>query len=154
MRKRPKMPGLTRFCSKAICATESGFNPDSINPEQDFTLGGVSYTQNNSAGRSLLVQWIKAGNDPASIGLNPSCGLAQVRVGNAKKFISGLDAWDLFDPATGLEAGAYALADMGATLDTADMYNVGPWYELGAGRSQCSVSSACRNVLRAISGDF
>jgi hypothetical protein len=117
--------GIDPVLLKAICAEESNFNPDSINPESDFTLGGVHYGVNDRAGRNLLVQWIKAGNDPASIGLNPSCGIAQVRVGNAKKYITGLDAWDLFDPATCLEAAAYLIRDDGTTYDTADMYNVG-----------------------------
>jgi hypothetical protein len=117
--------GIDPVLLKAICAEESGFNPDSINPESDFTLNGVSYTQNDPAGRRLLVAWIKQGNDPASIGLNPSCGIAQVRVSNAKKFIAGLSPWDLFDAGTCLEAAAYLIADDGTTVDTADIYNVG-----------------------------
>ena len=117
--------GVDPVLLKSLCAEESGFNPNSINPEKDFTLDGVSYGQNDPTGRKALVAWMKDGNDPATIGLNPSCGIAQVRVGNAKQFISGLDPWDLFDPATCLEAAAYLMADMGITLDTADMYNVG-----------------------------
>ncbi len=120
-----KAAGVDPVLLKSICAVESGFNPDSINPEQGFTLNGVTYGQYDRAGQKLLVAWIKQGNDPATIGLNPSCGIAQVRVSNGKKFISGLDAWDLFDPATCLEAAAYLLADDGTTLATADMYNVG-----------------------------
>jgi soluble lytic murein transglycosylase-like protein len=149
-----KDAGVDPVLLKAICATESGFNPDSINPEKDFILNGVSYGQNDRAGRLLLVQWIKAGNDPASIGLNPSCGLAQVRVGNAKKFISGLDAWDLFDPATGLEAGAYALADMGATLDTADMYNVGHGTNLARGVRNAPYQARVAMFYSQFQGDF
>jgi|SRR5579859_74453 len=110
---------------KAICAAETGFNPNAINPEKDFTFNGQSYAQYDRAGQVLLVDWIKQGNDPATIGLNPSCGIAQVRVSNGKKFITGLDAWDLFDPATCLEAAAYLIADDGTTLEIADMYNVG-----------------------------
>ena len=110
---------------KAIVATETGFNPDAINPEKDFVLNGVSYKQYDRAGQRALVAWIKDGNEPATIGLNPSCGIAQVRVGNAKKFIQGLNAWDLFDPPTCLEAAAYLIAEMGLTYDTLDEYNVG-----------------------------
>ena len=110
---------------KAIVATETGFNPDAINPEKDFILGGVSYKQYDRAGQRALVAWIKDGNEPSTIGLNPSCGIAQVRVGNAKKFIQGLNAWDLFDAPTCLEAAAYLIAEMGLTYDTLDEYNVG-----------------------------
>ncbi len=110
---------------KAIVATETGFNPDAINPEKDFVLNGVSYKQYDRAGQRALVAWIKDGNEPATIGLNPSCGIAQVRVGNAKKFIQGLNAWDLFDPPTCLEAAAYLIAEMGLTYETLDEYNVG-----------------------------
>ena len=120
-----KAAGIDPALLKAICAEESGFNPDSINPETNFTLNGVTYDVNNRAGRSLLVQWMKDGNDPASIGLNPSCGIAQVRVSNGRQFISGLDPWDLFDPSTCLQAAAYLIAQMGFDVDTADMYNVG-----------------------------
>ncbi len=105
--------------------TETGFNPDAINPEKDFILGGVSYKQYDRAGQRALVAWIKDGNEPATIGLNPSCGIAQVRVGNAKQFIQGLNAWDLFDAPTCLEAAAYLIAQMGLTYDTLDEYNVG-----------------------------
>src|SRR5262249_3308750 len=93
------------------------------NREQDFILDGVTYGQNDSNGRALLVAWIKDGNDPASIGLNPSCGIAQVRVSNGKKFIAGLDPWDLFDAGVCLQAAAYLIAADGTTLDTAVMYN-------------------------------
>lgn len=110
---------------KAIVAKESNFNPDAINPETNFTLNGVSYAQYDSQGQALLAAWIKEGNDPALIGLNPSCGIAQVRVSNGKHYISGLDAWDLFDPQVCLAAAAYLIRDDGTTLDTADMYNVG-----------------------------
>src|SRR5713226_1817125 len=103
---------------KAIVATETGFNPDAINPEKSFVLEGVSYAQYDRAGQRALVAWIKAGNEPATIGLNPSLGIAQVRVSNGKKFIQGLDAWDLFDPAIDLEAAAYLIADDGTSYDT------------------------------------
>ena len=93
-----KAAGIDPVLLKAICATETGFNANAINPETDFTLNGVQYAQYDRNGQALLVQWMKDGNDPASIGLNPSCGIAQVRVSNGKKFIQGLDAWDLFDP--------------------------------------------------------
>jgi hypothetical protein len=113
---------------KAIVATESGFNPNSINPEQTFSLGGVTYSQNDAKGRSALVAWIKQQNKPETIGLNPSCGLAQVRISIARAFISGVDAVDLFDPQTCLEAASALLQQLfnaGITLDTIDAYNVG-----------------------------
>src|SRR6266481_1606626 len=50
---------------KAICAQETGFNRDAINPEKDFTLNGVTYAQYDRAGQALLVAWMKDGNDPA-----------------------------------------------------------------------------------------
>lgn len=119
--------GVDPVMMKALTAVESGFVNTSINPEKDFMLNGVSYGQNDRAGRAALVAWIQDGNDPASIGLNPSIGMMQIRVSIAKQFISGLDAWDLFDPATNFEAGADLMAQMGAGLsyDTADAWNVG-----------------------------
>src|SRR5258707_1327319 len=63
-----KAAGIDPVLLKSICATETGFRPDAINPEKDFTLNGVSYTQYDSAGQRLLVAWIKDGNDPATIG--------------------------------------------------------------------------------------
>lgn len=120
-----KQAGIDPILLKSIVATETGFNPDAINPEKDFILNGVSYKQYDRAGQAALVAWIKAGNDPASIGLNPSCGIAQVRVSNAKKFVSALEALDLFDGATCLLAAALLIADDGTTFETVDMYNVG-----------------------------
>src|SRR5258708_36135199 len=38
---------------KAICAQETGFRPNAINPEKDFTLNGVSYAQYDSKGQAL-----------------------------------------------------------------------------------------------------
>jgi hypothetical protein len=120
--------GISPVTLKAIAATETYFNPDAINPEQDFTLNGVSYSQYDRTGQALLVAWIKAGNDPVSIGLNPSVGIAQVRVSEGKAFIQGLNAWDLFDAATCFEAAAYfisQLIDGGVNDSTLDAYNVG-----------------------------
>jgi hypothetical protein len=149
-----KAAGIDPVLLKAICAEESGFNPDSINPEKDFTFGGVFYKQNDRAGRAALVAWIKAGNDPASIGLNPSCGIGQVRVSNAKKWISGLDAWDLFDVATGLEAAAYAIAEMGFDVDTADMYNVGHGTNWKQGVRNLPYQAKVADFYSRFAGDF
>ena len=146
--------GIDPVLLKSICAVESGFNQDSINPEKDFTLNGVSYSVNDSAGRAALVAWIKDGNDPASIGLNPSCGIAQVRVGNAKQFISGLDPWDLFDPATCLQAAAYLMAQMGITLDTADMYNVGHGLNWLRGVRNAPYQAKVADFYSRFAGDF
>ena len=139
---------------KAICATETGFRPDAINPEKDFMLNGVSYGQYDKRGQALLVAWIKDGNSPASIGLNPSCGIAQVRVGNAKKFISGLDAWDLFDPAVCFEAAAYLIADDGTTLDTADKYNVGNGTNWRNGVRNLPYRAKVADFYSRFAGDF
>src|SRR6267378_4423227 len=120
--------GVDPVLMKALAAKETGFNANAINPEKSFTFDGTSYAQYDRGGQAKLVAWIKEGNDPAAIGLNPSLGLMQIRVGNAKKFIPGLDAWDLFDPTVNFEAASYLLAEMvaaGLTLATADMWNVG-----------------------------
>lgn len=139
---------------KSIVATETGFNPDAINPEKDFTLNGVSYKQYDRAGQAQLVAWIKAGNEPSTIGLNPSLGIAQVRVANAKKFISGLNAWDLFDAPTCLEAAAYLIADDGTTLDTADMYNVGNGSNWARGVRNAPYRTKVQTFYAEFAGDF
>ncbi len=139
---------------KSIVATETGFNPDAINPEKDFVLNGVSYSQYDRAGQRALVAWIKDGNEPATIGLNPSCGIAQVRVSNAKKFISGLNAWDLFEAATCLEAAAYLIADDGTTLDTADMYNVGNGTNWARGVRNVPYRTKVQTFYAEFQGDF
>jgi len=149
-----KEAGIDPVLLKAICAQETGFNPDSINPEKDFTLNGVTYAQYDRAGLRLLVAWIKAGNDPASIGLNPSCGIAQVRVGNAKKFIQGLDAWDLFDPATCLEAAALLIESDGTTVATADKYNVGNGLNWLRGVRNAPYQAKVAGYYAQFAGDF
>jgi hypothetical protein len=146
--------GVDPVLLKALCAEESGFNPNSINPEKDFTLNGLGYGQDDRAGRAALVAWMKDGNDPATIGLNPSCGLAQVRVGNAKKYISGLDPWDLFDPSTCLQAAAYLMADMGITLDTADMWNVGHGLNWARGVRNAPYQAKVADFYSRFAGDF
>ena len=149
-----KAAGIDPVLLKAICATETGFNPNAINPEKDFTLNGVAYAQYDRNGQALLVQWIKDGNDPATIGLNPSCGIAQVRVANGKKFIRGLDAWDLFDPGTCLAASAYLMADDGVTLDTADMYNVGHGLNWARGVRNLPYRAKVNDFYSRFAGDF
>lgn len=149
-----KAAGIDPILLKAICAQETGFRPDGINPEKDFILNGVSYGQYDRAGQAALVAWIKDGNDPASIGLNPSCGIAQVRVSNAKKFIQGLDPWDLFDPATCLQAAAYLIADDGTTLDTADMYNVGHGLNWARGVRNLPYLQKVQDFYSRFAGDF
>ena len=146
--------GIDPALLKSIVATETGFNPDAINPEKDFVLNGVSYKQYDRAGQRALVAWIKDGNEPAMIGLNPSCGIAQVRVSNAKKFISGLNAWDLFDAATCLEAAAYLIADDGTTLDTADMYNVGNGTNWARGVRNVPYRTKVQTFYAEFQGDF
>src|SRR5258708_1675433 len=146
--------GIDPILLKAIVATETGFNPDAINPEKDFILNGVSYKQYDRAGQRALVAWIKAGNEPSTIGLDPSCGIAQVRVSNAKKFISGLDAWDLFDAATCLEAAAYLIADDGTTLDTADTYNVGNGTNWARGVRNVPYRTKVQTFYAEFQGDF
>ncbi len=149
-----KAAGIDPVLLKAICAQETGFRADAINPEKDFTLNGVSYAQYDTAGQRLLVAWIKDGNDPATIGLNPSCGIAQVRVGNAKKFIQGLDPWDLFDPATCLSAAAYLIADDGTTLATADIYNVGHGLNWIRGVRNLPYLQKVQDFYSRFAGDF
>lgn len=149
-----KEAGIDPILLKAICATETNFNPNAINPEKDFTFQGVTYGQYDRTGQIALVEWIKAGNDPASIGLNPSCGIAQVRVGNAKKFIQGLDAWDLFDPATCLEASALLIADDGTTVATADKYNVGAGLNWLRGVRNAPYQAKVANYYAQFAGDF
>jgi Transglycosylase SLT domain len=149
-----KAAGIDPVLLKAICAEESGFNADSINPEKDFILEGVSYPVNDRTGRARLVAWIKAGNDPASIGLNPSCGIAQVRVGNARKFIQGLDPWDLFEPATCLEAAAYLIAEMGFDVSAADMYNVGHGLNWARGVRNLPYQAKVADFYSRFAGDF
>jgi hypothetical protein len=149
-----KAAGIDPVLLKAIVATETGFRPDAINPEQDFILDGVSYGQNDSRGRALLVAWIKDGNDPASIGLNPSCGIAQVRVSNGKKFIAGLDPWDLFDAGVCLQAAAYLIADDGTTLETADMYNVGHGLNWFRGVRNAPYQAKVADFYSRFAGDF
>jgi hypothetical protein len=139
---------------KSIVATETGFNPFAINPEKDFVLNGVSYKQYDRAGQAALVAWIQAGNEPATIGLNPSLGIAQVRVGNAKKLINQLNAWDLFDAATCLEAAAYLIADDGTTLDTADMYNVGNGSNWARGVRNVPYRTKVQTFYAQFQGDF
>ncbi len=146
--------GIDPALLKSIVATETGFNPDAINPEKDFVLNGVSYKQYDRAGQRALVAWIKDGNEPATIGLNPSCGIAQVRVSNAKKFISGLNAWDLFDAPTCLEAAAYLIADDGTTLDTADMYNVGNGSNWARGVRNVPYRTKVQTFYAEFQGDF
>ena len=146
--------GIDPVLLKAIAAQETGFRPDAINPEKDFILNGVSYKQYDRTGQAHLVAWIKAGNEPASIGLNPSCGIAQVRVGNAKKFIAGIDAWDLFDPAVCFEAAAYLIADDGTTLDTADKYNVGNGSNWARGVRNLPYRAKVANFYSRVAGDF
>ncbi len=149
-----KAAGIDPVLLKAICAQESGFNPNSINPEKRFTLNGVSYDQYDRAGQRLLVAWIKDGNEPAAIGLNPSCGIAQIRVGNAKKYIQGLNAWDLFDPAICLEAAAYLIADDGTTVETADMYNVGHGLNWARGVRNAPYQAKVADFYSRFAGDF
>jgi len=149
-----KAAGIDPILLKAICATETGFRADAINPEKDFTLNGVSYGQYDTHGQRLLVAWIKDGNDPASIGLNPSCGIAQVRVGNAKKYIQGLDALDLFDPATCLQAAAFLIADDGTTVETADMYNVGHGSNWARGVRNAPYQAKVADFYSRFAGDF
>lgn len=120
--------GVDPALLKAIVKKESGFDEEAVNPERSFFLYGKSYGPGDLSGRRALHDFIAGGGDPASIGLNPSLGLAQVRVSIGKKFIPGLDAIQLFDPQTNLTASARLLrqlAKAGITLDTIDAYNVG-----------------------------
>jgi len=113
---------------KAIVKKESRFDEEAVNPEQSFTINGQTYSPSSSTGRRLLHDFIAAGGDPASLGLNPSLGLAQVRVSTGKFFIPGLEARELFDPKTNLTASARLLVqlfDAGVRLETIDGYNVG-----------------------------
>jgi len=150
-----KAAGIDPVLLKSICAQETGFNPDAINPEKDFTLNGVSYSQYDRAGQRLLIAWIKDGNNPASIGLDPSCGIAQVRVDKIRKFFAaGVDAWDLFDPSICLQAAAFLIADDGTTLDTADMYNVGHGSNWARGVRNAPYLLKVQNYYQRFAGDF
>ncbi len=120
--------GVEPALLKAIVAKESYFDEEAVNPEKDFVLEGVLYQQYDKTGLKLLHDFIAAGNDPKSIGLNPSLGLAQVRVNEGQSFIPGLQAVELFDPRTCLTASARLLRQLfhaGITLDTIDAYNEG-----------------------------
>jgi hypothetical protein len=113
---------------KAIVQTETEFDEEAVNPEKTFTIGGQTFSASSSTGRRLLHDFIANGGDPASLGVNPSLGLAQVRVSTGRFFIPGLEAKELFDPQTNLTACARflnQLSDQGIRLDTIDAYNVG-----------------------------
>jgi hypothetical protein len=146
--------GIDPVLLKAIVAKESNFNPNAINPETDFVLNGVSYAQYDTRAQASLAEWIKDGNDPGLIGLNPSCGIAQVRVSNGKHYISGLDAWDLFDPQVCLAAAAYLIRDDGTTLDTADMYNVGHGTNWARGVRNAGYKADVQSYYAQFAGDF
>lgn len=125
-----KSAGIPPNILKAIVRQESNFTEAAINPEKDFTLDGVSYAASSKAGRAALRSWILAGNDPRVLGLNPSIGLAQVRVKTARKVLGSprLTAAELFKPEVNLRASAALLAELlraGITLETIDAYNVG-----------------------------
>lgn len=126
--------GIPPHILKAIVAKESGFNPDAINPESSFILDGVTYSPGSSQGRGQLRDFLKSGGSLSSVRrisgrqLNPSIGLAQVRVSTARKFILGVQAFELFNPVTNLTAASELLRELfsaGITLDTIDAYNVG-----------------------------
>src|SRR5260370_13564213 len=113
---------------KAIVRKESDFDEEAINPERTFTLNGVTYSPSSSEGRKRLHDFIAGGGDPASIGVNPSLGLASVRVSTGKHFMPGLQALELFDPQMNLTLSAKLLRELkgaGITLETIDAYNVG-----------------------------
>jgi soluble lytic murein transglycosylase-like protein len=145
--------GVDPVLLKAIIKRESNFDEEAVNPEKDFVLEGVAYAQYDRTGLGLLHDWIAAGNDPASIGLNPSLGLAQVRVGTGKKFVAGLDAAQLFDPQTNLTASARLLRELfaaGITLDTIDAYNVGQSLHI----RNISYRDAVKGFYAQFRGDF
>jgi soluble lytic murein transglycosylase-like protein len=149
--------GIPPVVLKAIVAKESFFNPNAINPEKNFILNGASYQQYDRSGDRALAAWIADGNDPATIGVNPSLGLGQVRVSEGKKFIGGLDAWDLFDPATNLEAAASLLAELfnsGITLDTIDAYNVGLGGNWQRGIRSLGYRDDVNKYAQKFAGDF
>ncbi len=115
---------------KAIVARESGFNQVAINPEKSFVLKGVLYSAGDAKGRTALRAFIAEGGDPLSLGINPSIGLAQVRLTTARSLSNNpsLKASALFVPATNLDLAARLLRqlfDAGITIDTIDAYNVG-----------------------------
>lgn len=120
--------GIPPHVLKAIVATESSFDPTAINPEVAFTLGGVAYSAADKTGRARLREYIMQGNNPSSVGLNPSIGLAQMRISTARNLgFSGAPA-ALFAPFTNLTWSARLLRqlfDAGITLETMDAYNVG-----------------------------
>lgn len=115
---------------KAIVAKESGFNPYAVNPEGTYVLDGTRYTAGDMAGRGKLAQYIQGGGDPGALGINPSIGLAQVRLSTARKILNSphLTAQQLYSVSTNLLAAAALLKqlfDAGITIDTIDAYNVG-----------------------------
>ena len=115
---------------KAIVHHESSFNPDAINPERTFSLNGVSYGPNSRDGRAKLRAFILAGGNPLELSprVNPSIGLAQVRIRIGRAFIPGVSAKQMFNPTTNLTASASLLRellDAGITMGTIDAYNVG-----------------------------
>ncbi len=122
--------GIPPHVLKAIVRRETNFEPNAINPEHSFTLDGVTYSAENRTGRNRLRDFIVSGGDPASLGLNPSIGLAQVRVRTAQNVLRSprITAAALFNPVTNLSAAAALLKELfaaGITLDTIDAYNVG-----------------------------
>jgi soluble lytic murein transglycosylase-like protein len=120
--------GISPILLKAIVRKESFFDPMAINPETSFTFDGTRYASSSRTGRAKLTQYIMEGHDPGKLGLNPSIGLAQVRIRIAKSFVAGITARDLFDPGMNLTASARLLRQLqgaGITLQTIDAYNVG-----------------------------
>jgi len=120
--------GIDPVLLKAIVKKETNFDEEAVNPEQTFTIYGKTYAPSSLEGRRRLRDFIAGGGDPHSLGINPSLGLAQVRLSTGKHFISGLEPQELFDPQTNLTASARLLrelADAGITLETIDAYNVG-----------------------------
>lgn len=120
--------GIDPALLKAIVRQESNFDPNAINPEQSYAIDGENFSASSRTGRARLVFLIKAGHDPKEYGLNPSLGLAQVRVATARDFLPGVTALQLLDPQINLHAAAAFLAWMfgkGLTVDEIDAYNVG-----------------------------
>ena len=121
--------GIEPALLKAIVSKESGFDSTAINPEKTFTLAGRTYAPGDALGRAALREAILQGFDPLSIGVNPSIGLAQVRVTTARDVLPGVSAQRLFEPQTNLRASALYIAWLfrqGFAVEQIDAYNVGP----------------------------
>lgn len=120
--------GVDPVVLKAIAAKESSFNAQAINPEKAFVLDGVRYKPQDRQGQAKLRDFVLRGGDPATLGLKPSTGIAQVKLATARFYLPGVSYQQLFDARTNLTVAARFLRDLfrkGITEESLDVYNIG-----------------------------